>query len=308
MPLLALAALGGVASCDALREAGVFTAAIDRAVRAGGLVRVRKGWVALPSAPPDLVGAVRVGGRLSCVSVLEQHAIWCAGDRRLHVRVAPTSGHLAAPFDRSVPLDARRHRVTMHRRALAPLPAGAADDPATALLFSITCQPRLDAIVSLDSALNQRLLSMADITDLLGRLPAKYGAYRELLDPRAQSGLETKARLRLRRYRIPLRSQVAIDGVGRVDLLIGDRLVLEVDGRRWHSSPEAFDEDRRRDLELVRGGYLVIRLSYSQVMYSWEAAETVILDLVRRDEHLWSARHRRAGLDATGGYSLVRGE
>jgi very-short-patch-repair endonuclease len=100
----------------------------------------------------------------------------------------------------------------------------------------------------------------------------------------------------LRRLNIRDRPQARIDGVGRVDLLIGDRLVLELDGRGWHSSEEAFEEDRRRDLALLERGYLVIRVSYNQVMTQWDWIERVIRQLVALNEHRWAARHRRIGL------------
>jgi len=53
----------------------------------------------------------------------------------------------------------------------------------------------------------------------------------DLVDPGCGSGLETLARLHLRRRHIRVRSQVHIPPVGWVDLLIGGRLVLELDSR-----------------------------------------------------------------------------
>ncbi|MDR6905382.1 very-short-patch-repair endonuclease [Agromyces sp. 3263] len=83
--------------------------------------------------------------------------------------------------------------------------------------------------------------------------------------------------------------QVVIDGAGRVDILVSDRLVIEVDGRAFHTGT-AFDEDRRRDFELVTRGYLVLRLSYRQVVHDWDRTCAGILALVARNEHLWSGR------------------
>ncbi|RFA16047.1 hypothetical protein B7R22_04740 [Subtercola boreus] len=117
-----------------------------------------------------------------------------------------------------------------------------------------------------------------------------------LADGSAQSGLESKARLRLYALGIPHRSQVYFGGVGKVDLVIGDRIVLELDGREWHSTPAAFAEDRRRDLILTERGRHVIRLTYAQVMFEWPRIEGLLRELVARREHRWGARHRRAGL------------
>jgi very-short-patch-repair endonuclease len=79
---------------------------------------------------------------------------------------------------------------------------------------------------------------------------------------------------------------VFIEGVGRVDVLVGDRLVLELDGYGFHATGESFETDRRRDLALAARGYRVIRLSYRQVMFEWNEAERVILSMVRRGEHV----------------------
>jgi very-short-patch-repair endonuclease len=180
--------------------------------------------------------------------------------------------------------------VRMHRTALLGPPGDACDPVPTALAVAAMCQSRLDAVVSLDSALNQGFVSLATLHAEFSSLSAGHRRYLDLVDPTSGSGLETKARLRLRSHRVGLRTQVRIEGVGLVDLLIGDRLVLEVDGYRWHSSRQSFNEDRRRDLELAHRGYRVVRLSYEQVTFDWAACERVLLDLVRRDVHRWPVR------------------
>ncbi len=160
----------------------------------------------------------------------------------------------------------------------------------------VSCQTKTDAIVTLDSALKQERVSRTELEFLVAGLPAKYRAYLDLADGSAASGPETKARLGLHRYNIPYRTQVKIAGVGSVDLVVGDRLVVEADGREWHTTTEAYLEDRRRDLELTAFGYAVLRLSYLQVMERWDAVIDVIRALVARGEHRWSSRHLKAGL------------
>ena len=109
------------------------------------------------------------------------------------------------------------------------------------------------------------------------------------MDPGSASGIETVVRLFLRTHGIRHRVQVRFSGVGRVDLLIGDRLIIEVDGERFHTGPE-FEADRRRDLALVMRGYVVIRLSYRMVLNEWDAVCSGILQLVKRGEHRWGCR------------------
>ena len=79
---------------------------------------------------------------------------------------------------------------------------------------------------------------------------------------------------------VRIQSQMMIDGVGRLDLVVGDRLVVETDGRKWHDGPDAFHRDRTRDLALLRHGYIVILLSYQQVMDEWQLIELVVRAII----------------------------
>jgi len=147
-------------------------------------------------------------------------------------------------------------------------------------------------MVALESALHLRELDAAGRAAVRSLVPVRI---RPLVDDArtdAESGLETIARLLFRGRRIPCRTQVRFRGVGRVDLLVGDRLVIELDGEEFHTGLQ-FDEDRRRDLELTLRGYLVIRLSWRMVVQEWDAVERGLLELVARGAHRWgSARPR----------------
>ncbi|WP_291044028.1 DUF559 domain-containing protein [Herbiconiux sp.] len=212
--------------------------------------------------------------------MLRRERVWCLNDSRLHVRVDPSAHNLSSPHDRRVPLGRpERFGIALHRshRADLPEPEGPVDPFPWALLHS-------------------GRISRTELEFLTAHLPAKYRALLDLTDPGAASGLETKARLGLHRYNIPYRSQVQIPGAGRVDILIGDRLVLEVDGREWHSGAAAYGRDRARDLALIECGCLVLRLSYDQVMGEWPRVIAVIRRLVGRQEHRWSPRHVKEGL------------
>jgi very-short-patch-repair endonuclease len=287
----------GVASIRSIEQRGVAPARIARAIDSGDFRRIRNGWVARAGAAEDAVQAVRVGGSLSCISVLRRRRIWCDDDHLLHVRVGRHTGHLSSPHDRAVDLGRpAAHGIRVHRDHVVS-PAGSAVDPMPIVLAHVfRCQPRENVIVSLDSELRGGHILLPELRDVVARLPAKYSPYLDLVDMSAESGLETKARLRLRALGIPYRAQVRISRVGHVDLLIGERLVLELDGEAWHSGPLAYTEDRRRDLELMRQGFVVMRLSFAQVMGEWASVESVIRALVSRREHLWTARHRRDGL------------
>lgn len=265
--------LGGVASRDALRAEGLGDAEIDRALRVGTILPVRRGWYALPGADRAVLAAVRVGGSLTCVTLLRRSGVWVPRDDRLHVLIDP------------------------HRRRLAPAvvhwgSGGSPVDTIAGALARLTrCHGAEAAIAATDSALHQRLVGRADLD---GVVPQRV---LDRCDPSAEAGGESLLRIALARRRIAFRTQVPIDGVGRVDLLVGDRLVVEVDGYAFHGDRASFERDRMRDARLVRLGLLVLRVSYRQ-LESGEALEA-ILDLVRRDRH--RLRSRAGG--ANGGSS-----
>lgn len=66
-----------------------------------------------------------------------------------------------------------------------------------------------------------------------------------------------------------------------VDLLWSrGKLVVEVDGYRHHVTPLAFNQDRQRDYELLISGFLVLRLSHSEVMQGVDSAVAKIREIV----------------------------
>jgi hypothetical protein len=52
----------------------------------------------------------------------------------------------------------------------------------------------------------------------------------------------------------------------RLDVLVPDwRLIIEADGRRWHTRRADFEKDRRRDQDAVAHGYSVLRFTHHQL-------------------------------------------
>lgn len=91
-----------------------------------------------------------------------------------------------------------------------------------------------------------------------------------------ESGAETVFWLRMRHHRLPVTRQVRIPTVGRVDFLIGKRLVIEVDGREFHDRESTFERDRERDAHLSVLGHRVLRFSYRQVFERWHVVEAAV--------------------------------
>lgn len=141
-----------------------------------------------------------------------------------------------------------------------------------------------ELLVILDSVVRQHVVTVGEVEGILLRAPERK---QRLLDHVGQSESvgESLVCHRLRSLRVKFRTQVWIEGVGRVDFLIGDRLVLEVDGRRYHSDDVAFGNDRRRDRVLTRLGYRILRITYADILNAWPAFEAEILQMLRADQH-----------------------
>jgi very-short-patch-repair endonuclease len=297
-PLRSLAALGGVAHAAGLRDHGVTRRALDQALRAGTVERVRGGWYCPRGDSSDQVRALRVGGRLGCVSLLRMHRIWLMGHTRLHVAVSAPRSRLRTPANRGVALDSwpGAASVVTHWRAQLQNPHGPTDMLDDAAACVATCLPRAHAIVAFDSLLNSKLLTYERLRAALAGLPDSHEWMMDLVDAGCGSGLETLARLHLRRNHVRVRSQVHIPGIGWVDLLVGDRLVVELDSRSHHDDPAAYERDRARDLALVELGYIVVRVTYRRVMDDCSSVERALLAVIRRNEHRWQSSHRSAGI------------
>lgn len=261
----------GVCRTSRVLEAGHTQRQLAAAVQRGALNRPRRGWVAAYDADPDLVFAARHGVVLSCVTQAKRLGLWTVEEREAHV---------AAPKPKS--RVAWRNGIRHWEQPIITRAPGALQDPLINVLQLVSgCLPREHALTILDSALNRKLTTLAE----LDRYPLPR-RLRELLpaaSPFADSGLETLVRDRLRWLRIPIRMQSHVAG-HRVDLLIGERLIVQVDGAT-HTGAQR-DIDNLHDGAIQRSGYRVLRFSYAQVMHHWEAVEAAILEAIALGWHL----------------------
>lgn len=272
VPEQLVAELGGVARVEQLRMRGIGRRALDNAVRARRLIRVRRGWVATPDADPVLVAAARVGVVVTCLSQAARLDLW--------VHEVPAKFHVGAHPRSS---GGKSDRAHVHWSApLVPRDPDALEDPIENVLALVAeCEPYERALATWESALNKELVTL----DGLARYPWKSIA-RELLaeaTPFADAGLETYLRRRLRWLKLPIFIQAWIAG-HRVDALVGQRLVLQIDGK--HHVGAQRSEDIRHDAELRLMGYHVIRISYQQMMFEWSMVQDLIMRAVAQGLHL----------------------
>lgn len=270
----------GIWTTRQLTEVGVGQAAVRRHLANGTLERLRRGWYAEPWADDALRRAVRARGCLGCTSALARHGVWVPEGPEVHVRREHREQGPLPVGLRSCPATAGPDAA----------PGEAVDDPLTALRSAWRCVTRDEFVAIVDSAVHLGIVSMVDVRAAFG---AVRGAER-VLDrcDVAESGSESLVRLRLRRRKVRVRPQVWL-GSYRVDLLVGERLVIEVDSRAHHTGEEHYRSDRERDLALRRMGYIVVRLTYAQVVHHWDEVEPALMTMIRRGDQWWRGQPGR---------------
>jgi very-short-patch-repair endonuclease len=152
--------------------------------------------------------------------------------------------------------------------------------PLTTLREVIRCQPEDWAVACIDSAL--RRSPRVSLDQLKELLPHERRVILGLVDPRAESCIESLARVRLGRLGLRPSLQVPVVRGIRVDMVLSDRLVVELDGSEFHSGPVEFEADRARDAVLNALGYRVLHFSYRQVVHHWETVEGTIRMVLRQ--------------------------
>lgn len=94
---------------------------------------------------------------------------------------------------------------------------------------------------------------------------------------------------RLFGHGLTLQMQVSVANY-RLDFLVDKGLVIEVDGARWHSSPEAIERDTERDKVLSSRGFEVLRIPAKITLYNADEA----IALVRKARSEWLAQKAQA--------------
>ena len=59
------------------------------------------------------------------------------------------------------------------------------------------------------------------------------------------------------------------------------RLVIEIDGREFHSDPEVFESDRRRQNLLVLNGWRVLRITWRMITDDPDRVVEMVREAVR---------------------------
>ena len=268
-----------------------------------------RGWIYdKNSFSLDQVRAFVYNACISCVSAAQFYELPVLMEER------PQKTHLSVAYNRGMhPSKLRRFDdVCIHREQIM------SDEErrthvasiGTVLERVLVCMPLKVSLPMLDAARNRGLYDVSTLTipPTGSRLPHLKEAL-SLSSDRARSILETVARLQLIDMGLAPQVGVWIEGVGEVDMIILGFIVIEVDGWAFHSSKEQREKDLKRDRELLRRGYVVLRFTYDDVMNGNFAREvpisvTALRRLVpnTRTEDARNAMKNAGFLDILSGY------
>lgn len=281
----ACAERGGAARAHELAADGLSRRCLQAAVRDGLLIRPRQGVYVVPEAAASVVDAMAHRGVIACVTAARAFGLWTlddGADEPTHVWVDPDR-HAAEPRDRC---------PDRHHRDRAPAPPRVWTVGLVHCLAQIArCKGAEAFIAALESALRRGLLTAGDRAVLRAAVPTSFARLVDFARSDADSGLESLVRYRLHLLGIPVATQVAIPGVGIVDFVIGDCLILEADGRTHDG--DSRHTDRVRDAAALALGFIPLRFDSQLILHDWALVEAAILSALGRGLHRSPAGLRR---------------
>lgn len=272
---------GGIVHRQTLLDAGLSERLLRRSITAGQVARVRRFWVATPAAPPSLLLAAGRTARVTCITAARHWGWWIPPDvdTRTHLHMPSHARALHGMPDESIVTHWSRPLVFVSDTTLVSSVFDAFEHIAG-------CLPREQALVVWEAGIRALGLSLAEISRVIwrSRRARDLGA---IVTGRMDSGLETIFVSRLAHWGLQLRVQVPIAGHA-VDALIGETLVVQIDGFAFHSSSADRTRDLAHDRELIARGYTVLRFSYVEILYRWDHVERAIARAIAQGLHLAS--------------------
>ncbi len=262
---------------------GVRERELTRAVRAGEIVRLRQGVYALPNVPSAFRHAVEHGGVPACAEAARLHGLWVLQGADDHVWMGTAGGPHGGCTAEASPGETPACRVHWDDGAAI---TGELPPVHNVLLQLSQCESEETFFAAYESALRLSKISPAGIAWLWRHIVVSSRWLLDIAHSDADSGLESIVRLRLHRLGIRVRTQVGVPGVGEVDIVIGDRLLIECDGRENHERETQRHKDLIRDAAAAALGYETLRFDYALIVHDWPRVEAAIVAKVRDGAHL----------------------
>jgi very-short-patch-repair endonuclease len=264
----------GVVSLGELTDLGLGERGVQHRAAAGHLHRLHDGVYAVGHRGVGVDGrrraAVLACGEGAALSHRSAAALWgmCPDD--------PLAWHVTARWQargRAQPRGVVRH----WSRVLSPEDVVAVRHVwVTTVAWTLVDLAAVVSRAELERAIQEAevlgILDVAAVLAVLDRCRGRRGTgvLRRLLEPAAngitRSELEARFARLCRRAALPLPVfNVRIEGF-EVDALWPDeRVIVELDGARFHRTRRGFEADRRRDSALAAAGYVVIRVTWRRL-------------------------------------------
>lgn len=259
----------GVVTAAQLAAAGLRRDAIDYRLRVGRLHRIHAGVYCLEYVPKSaharLMAAVLACGRgavLSHMSAAALFGITAAVDGPIEVSARHTRHRPGLLVHRS------RHLGSDHTTSYLNIPV------TTVARTIVDITPRLDDHALARVVNNARLargITLEQLERVLASLPKREGSIRlraltDLGGAPTRSALEDRFLALIKKTDLPRPEINQHLAAYEVDALWRDaRLVVELDGRRFHSTARDFERDRIKDADLVLAGYRVLRITWQRL-------------------------------------------
>ena len=260
-----------------LREAGVSDSAVDRLVAKGQLHREHPGVYAV-GHPGDAPLARETAALLACgqrtlLSHLTAAELWHllpSGSASGALDVTIAGRQTGNPLGVKVHRTRRLHTSEVRVRERLPVTS-----PARTLLDIAEQLTERALELALDEGLQSGIVRVNQIRDVIARNPGRHAGtiLTALLEARtgstiSRSEAEDRMLELIRAAQLPpVEMNVRLLGFKADFLWREQRVVLEVDGYRYHSSKSAFERDRRKDAAFRAAGWDVIRVSRNQVVH-----------------------------------------
>ena len=290
----------------ALRQCGVFSRAqalavgmtdssMRRRLRSGRWTALHPGVYLVAGVPPtwhtEIWAAVLAAGRSA--SVTHETATRLAGSRHVAPRpITLTVPHGAHPRVEGALVhqidDLRPHHLTVIEGLSVSRPARAVVEVAATVGAR-----RLGRV--LDDLVFERRTSYAEVGVVLAEVarPGKPGvaALAAVLDERSEASVPGDSELERALFAALLgaglprpEAQRTLPGTGAVtgvvDAAYPDcRLILEADGRRWHTRVTDLRRDHERDAQAARAGWQTLRFLYEHITHDPDGVCSVVADV-----------------------------
>ena len=253
---------------------------LERAVRAGDVVRDARGRYALATAEGAVRTAAALGGVLCLANAALLHG-WA-------VKSVPATPHVLVSRGRTI----RGARdAIVHRAELRPAEIeGHWTSQERTLQDCLRRLPFDEALCVADSARREgvgQLVFDRLAADARGPGSRQLRLVAARCTPLAATPFESVARaIALDVPGLRVRPQVVLEGLGYRPDLVDERLrlVIECDSFEWHGKRSALERDARRYNDMVVGGWLALRLVHGDVMRRPDAVRRTLVGAVAHAE------------------------